>query len=132
VHAALIADPRSHGLFDRLVGVQRRMNKDGPAGRPVHQQHMPPPNWPGRAVGWDPGAAPSGDRRQADYFVRLLALHQQRIDRRIRKCQDAIVLAEVAGDIENVFGFRQLLAVEQQERQAIEGMIANLRRRFCG
>jgi hypothetical protein len=130
VHGAPVIGQRPHALFDRLLGVPRQMSSDGPDGGPVHQQRGPSQDWPGAAARRDPAAAPGGDRRQAEYFVRLLALQLQRSDRRIRKCRDAIVLAEAGADIENIVGFRRLLTVEQQERQAIEDMIANLQRRF--
>lgn len=75
--------------------------------------------------------AVAGDRRQAEYFMALLKLNLQRVDHRIEKCRAAIAFSQAAGDIENVIGFRDLLRLEQQERQAVEVMIANLRRRFA-
>ncbi|OBI87712.1 hypothetical protein BST16_02600 [Mycobacterium asiaticum DSM 44297] len=74
---------------------------------------------------------PNADHRQAVYFETMLTAHLRRIDRRITRCRAAIVSAEVAGDIENIYGFRSLLEDEQQERQAVEVWLENLRHRFC-
>ncbi|OBI90189.1 hypothetical protein [Mycobacterium asiaticum] len=74
---------------------------------------------------------PNADHRQAAYFVTMLTAHLRRIDRRIVRCRAAIHSAEVAGDIENIHGFRGLLEDEQQEREAVEVWLGNLRRRFC-
>ncbi|WP_155767901.1 hypothetical protein [Mycobacterium asiaticum] len=74
---------------------------------------------------------PNADHRQAVYFVTMLTAHLRRIDRRIARCRAAIASAEVAGDIENIYGFRSLLEDEQQEREAVEIWLDNLRRRFC-
>lgn len=73
---------------------------------------------------------PSGDHRQAEYFVRLLTQSLSRIDQRIEKCRRAIAFSQAAGDIENVLGFRDLMSNEQEERRAVERLIANLLRRF--
>lgn len=73
----------------------------------------------------------NADHRQAAYFVTMLSTHLRRIDRRIARCHVAIASAEVAGDVENIHGFRGLLEEEQQEREAVEVWLGNLRRRFC-
>ncbi|BDB43098.1 MULTISPECIES: hypothetical protein [Mycobacterium] len=73
---------------------------------------------------------PTGDRRQAEYFLALLTANLRRIDHRIEKCRAGITFAQAAGDIDNVLGFRDLFRVELRERQTVEALIAKLRRRF--
>lgn len=74
---------------------------------------------------------PSGDRRQAEYYLRLLTSKLSRIDRRIGICRDGITLSESAADVENVLGFRRLLRIELQDRQTVGAMIVGLQRRFA-
>lgn len=122
---------RSCGAFDS--GVRPRQHGMG------NEKHYPRMDLtPAKPTGQSRASAPryaagpfTGDRQQAEYFVALLNLNLQRIDHRIEKCRAAITFSQAAGDIENVIGFRDLLRLEQQERLAVQGLIANLQRRFA-
>jgi hypothetical protein len=76
-------------------------------------------------------APATADRRQAEYFVRLLIQTRLRIGDRIDHYQKAISSSEASGDAENVPGLRRMMRAEEQNRQAVEGLIENLRRRFA-
>ncbi len=72
----------------------------------------------------------TADHRQAEYFLRLLVQNRHHVDHRIGACQKAIALAEAAGDAEGASGLRHVACAEEQERQTLDRLIENLRRRF--
>ena len=59
--------------------------------------------------------------------MRLLGQRARYIDHRINDFQKAVAAAE-AGDAENV---RRQSRAEEKDRQTVEGLIANLQRRFA-
>lgn len=75
-------------------------------------------------------AADAADRRQAEYFVRLLMQNRRLMDHRIDEYQQAIAAAEADGDADAAGNFRRLSRLEQQDRQSIDGMLEKLRKRF--
>ncbi|HZC52344.1 MAG TPA: hypothetical protein VE441_07595 [Mycobacterium sp.] len=75
-------------------------------------------------------AAAIADRRQADYFLRLLAQSRRLSEHRIDRYQQAIAVCDSNGDAEGSANFRRMLCGEEQERQSLDGMIERLRRRF--
>jgi hypothetical protein len=75
-------------------------------------------------------AAATADRRQADYFLRLLAQSRRLSDHRIDQYQKAIAISESNGDVEGAASFRRMMCGEEQDRQTLDGMIDKLRRRF--
>jgi hypothetical protein len=78
------------------------------------------------------GAAPAvADHRQADYFLRLLAQSRRLSDRRIDQYHKAIAACEANGDVEGAASFRRMVCSEEQDRQTLDGLIENLRRRFA-
>ena len=76
-------------------------------------------------------AAAMADRRQADYFLRLLAQSRRLSQHRIDRYHQAIAVCESDGDAEGVANFRRMLSGEEQERQTLDGMIKKLRGRFA-
>jgi hypothetical protein len=77
------------------------------------------------------GAAPEmADQRQADYFLRLLTENRRLIDYRVDGYHKVIAMAEADGDVEGACGFRRLARIDEQDRQTLDGLIKNLRRRF--
>ena len=76
-------------------------------------------------------AAATADRRQADYFLRLLAQSRRLSDHRIDQYQKAIAISESSGDVEGAANFRRMVCGEEQDRQTLDGMIEKLRRRFA-
>ncbi len=72
----------------------------------------------------------TADHRQADYFVRLLTQNRRLVDHRIEEYQKAIATSEANGDIEAACSFRRMTRIEEQDRQTLDGMIEQLRRRF--
>jgi hypothetical protein len=75
-------------------------------------------------------AAATADRRQADYFRRVLTSNRRHIDHRLAEYQKAIATAEAAGDTETAAGVRRMARVEEQERRTLDGLIEKLQRRF--
>lgn len=77
-------------------------------------------------------AAPATDpdHRQADYFLRLLTQNCARIDRQIGQYQKVIAIAETRGAVDYGRRLRQMMRIEEQERQTVEGLIDRLQRRF--
>lgn len=75
-------------------------------------------------------AAATADRRQADYFRRVLIQNHRHIDHRLAEYQKAIAAAEAAGDAEGAASLRRMARVEQQERETLDGLIEKLQRRF--
>jgi hypothetical protein len=72
----------------------------------------------------------TADQLQAEYFLRLLAQNRHHVDHRIGKCQKAIAAAEAAGDTEGANGLRRMASAEEQDRQTLDRLIENLRRRY--
>ena len=72
----------------------------------------------------------TADQRQAEYFLRMLAQSRHHVDHRIGTYQKAIAAAEAAGDTEGAGGLRRTAWAEEQDRQTLDGLIENLRRRF--
>lgn len=76
-------------------------------------------------------AAATADRRQADYFLRLLAQSRRLSDHRIDQYQQAIAISESNGDVEGAANFRRMVCSEEQDRRTLDGMIEKLRGRFA-
>ncbi|HYB81632.1 MAG TPA: hypothetical protein VED43_08285 [Mycobacterium sp.] len=74
--------------------------------------------------------ADTADRRQADYFVRLLTQSRRLVDHRIDEYQKAIAVSEANGDVEGAGNFRRIARIEEEDRQTLDGLIEKLRRRF--
>jgi hypothetical protein len=72
----------------------------------------------------------AADYLQAEYFLRLLNQSRRHIDHRMAEYHKAIAAAEAAGDKEGAATLRRMEHVEEQDRQTLEGLIHNLRRRF--
>ncbi|CQD22601.1 hypothetical protein BN000_05662 [Mycobacterium europaeum] len=79
----------------------------------------------------DPAVADVADRRQADYFVRLLSQNRRLIDQRIDDYQKAIATAQANGDVDAVGNLRRMARIEEQDRDSVDGMLEKLRRRFA-
>jgi hypothetical protein len=76
-------------------------------------------------------AAPeTADHRQAEYFLRLLTQSRRLSDHRIDQCQKAIATSEANGDVEGAASFGRIVRIEEQDRQTLDSLIENLRRRF--
>lgn len=125
--AISLPDQRSAGYSHTRAHADRRSGW----GHVRQGKSMPSPTT-NRPAANDHCAAAAGtpDQRQAEYFVRLLTQRRQLIDHRIDKYQKAIAIAEASGDVENVRGFRRTTRIEEQDRQTVEDLIENLRRRF--
>ena len=76
------------------------------------------------------GAA-MADHRQADYFLRLLAQSRRLSEHRIEQYHKAIAAFEANGDVEGAASFRRMVCSEEQDRETLDGLIDNLRRRFA-
>jgi trans-aconitate methyltransferase len=72
----------------------------------------------------------TADYLQAEYFLRLLSQSRRHIDHRIGEYHKAIAAAQAAGDTEGAATLRRMEHTEEQDRQTLEGLIQNLRRRF--
>ncbi|OBH86629.1 hypothetical protein A5680_05020 [Mycobacterium sp. E2989] len=79
----------------------------------------------------DPAGADAADQRQADYFIRLLSQNRRLIEQRIDDYQKAIASAQVAGDADAVCNLRRMARIEEQDRDNLDAMLENLRRRFA-
>ncbi|WP_156688136.1 hypothetical protein [Mycobacterium sp. Marseille-P9652] len=101
---------------------EQRVHRPGPAGVPRHAGVGSPAPSPG-------GELPA-DHQQADYFLRLLIQNRRLIDHRIDEYRKAVAVAEAKGDADGVRTFNRMTFAEQQDRQALDGMIDSLRRRF--
>jgi hypothetical protein len=75
-------------------------------------------------------ASETADQLQADYFLRLLAQNRRLIDHRIDGHQKAIAVSEANSDPEGACAFRRMARIEEHEREILDGLIENLRRRF--
>jgi hypothetical protein len=75
-------------------------------------------------------AAAAADRRQADYFRRVLGQSRRHIEHRLAEYQKAIATAEADGDAEGASSLRRMARVEEQERQTLNGLMEKLQRRF--
>ncbi|OBK44241.1 hypothetical protein [Mycobacterium sp. 1081908.1] len=75
-------------------------------------------------------AAATADRRQAEYFRRVLTQNRRHIDHRLAEYQKAIATAETVGDTEGAAGIRRMARAEEQERRTLDGLIQKLQRRF--
>ncbi|WP_322861252.1 hypothetical protein U8D42_11665 [Mycobacterium europaeum] len=91
----------------------------------------PAPSADRRAGDVDPAVADVADRRQADYFVRLLLQNRRLIDQRIDDYQKAIATAQANGDVDAVGNLRRMERTEEQDRDSVDGMLEKLRRRFA-
>lgn len=83
-----------------------------------------------RDITLSPAAVETADHRQADYFRRILVQTGRQIDHRLGEYQKAIAAAVAAGDPEGAATLRRMARGEERERQALDGMIENLQRRF--
>ena len=125
-----IAAHRSSGARDRR-GRQPRGAAVRPGPAHVHQSGSAvTANRPAGAFDHAAVAADTADQRQADYFLRLLTQNRRLIEQRIDGYHKAIAVAEARGDAESACVFRRTARVEEQERKALDGLIANLQRRF--
>lgn len=75
-------------------------------------------------------AAGMADRRQAEYFRRLLGQNRRHIDHRIGDIRKAIATAEAVGDAEGAVTLRRLARTEEHDRRTVDDLLANLQRRF--
>jgi hypothetical protein len=76
-------------------------------------------------------AAPeTADHRQAEYFLRLLTQSRVLSDHRMDRYHKAIATFEANGDGEGAASFRRMASIEEQDRQTLDSLIENLRRRF--
>ena len=87
-------------------------------------------NRPAGDVECPASANETADYLQAEYFLRLLAQSRRHIDHRIAEYHKAIATAEAAGDTEGAATLRRMERTEEQDRQTLEGLSQNLRRRF--
>jgi hypothetical protein len=85
---------------------------------------------PAGDVGPSAAVAETADQRQAGYFLRLLAQSRRHVDHRIGEYHKAIALAEAAGDTDGAGTLRRMARLEEQDRQTLDGLMENLRRRF--
>jgi hypothetical protein len=76
-----------------------------------------------------PNAA-TADHRQADYFRRVLVQSRRHIEHRLGEYPKAIAATEAAGDAEGACNLRRMARIDEQERQALDGLIDKLQRRF--
>jgi hypothetical protein len=86
------------------------------------------PHRMGRPDAFHGGVA--ADQRQADYFVRMLTESCRLIDQRIDRFQRELALVEAAGDVNHARRYRRKMCGVQRDRQALETLVDNLRRRF--
>jgi hypothetical protein len=84
----------------------------------------------GWATAGEAEAPDAADHRQAAYFLQVLAQRRRVSDERINKFQKGLAIAHADGDVEGASGFRRLLRGEEHDRQVVDEMIENLRRRF--
>jgi trans-aconitate methyltransferase len=87
-------------------------------------------NRPADDVECPASANETADYLQAEYFLRLLAQNRRHIDHRIAEYQKAIATAQAAGDTDGAATLRRMAHGEEQDRQTLDGLIQNLRRRF--
>jgi hypothetical protein len=127
-----VAAHASSGAHDlRIRRPRRRIVRSEPVygsrGNPTPSLTINPP-----AGDVDPAAvAPeTADHRQAEYFLRLLTQSRRLSDHRIDQCHQAIATSEANGDVEGAASFRRIVRIEEQDREAIDSLIENLRRRF--
>lgn len=129
--AALINPQRSHEISHCHVRVQRHRTGDDPRSAPVYSYSpISVTPWPDATAYRSRPNRTRPDDRQAAYFFDLLTQHLRRINQRIGRCRAAITHSKVAGDIQNLEGFRRLLESEEHERHTVLELIANLQRRF--
>jgi hypothetical protein len=87
-------------------------------------------NRPAGGVESAAAANETADYLQAEYFLRLLAQSRRHIDHRIGEYQKAIATAQAAGGTEAAETLRRMERTEEQDRQTLDRLIQNLRRRF--
>jgi hypothetical protein len=85
---------------------------------------------PAGDLGSSAAVAETADQLQASYFLRLLTQSRLHVDHRIGEYHKAIALAEAAGDTDGAGSLRRMARLEEQDRQTLDGLIENLRRRF--
>jgi len=98
--------------------------------RAAHGRAVRPEAENGSAAADHVAAAEAADYRQAAYFLRLLTQSRLLGDERINKYSRAVATFEAKGDAEGAAGFRRRLRTEERDRQVVDRMIENLRRRF--
>jgi hypothetical protein len=72
----------------------------------------------------------TADQLQADYFLQLLTQQRRLVEHRVDEYQKAILNFEANGDVDAACNFRRMMRIEEQDRQALDGMIEKLCRRF--
>jgi hypothetical protein len=75
-------------------------------------------------------AAKAADRAQAEYFRRLLAQHGADTDQAIAEYHAAMDEQKARGDVTGIGELARQVRVAEQDRTAIDQMIAALDRRF--
>ena len=75
-------------------------------------------------------AAEAADRRQAEYYLRVLSQECLQIHRRIAKYQAATARYESRGGVDDARRCRRMIRKEEHDRDRLEGMIAALHLRF--
>jgi hypothetical protein len=143
-HAGLSDEGASRSVVERSAwdrrGGRPRSGSVRPGGVHVRQAGVTATPTPAVVTADRPSAgidaattvAEAADLRQADYFLRLLTQNRRIVEHRIEGFRKAIAGAEVSGNTEGVSGLRRMARTEEQEREALNGLIENLHRRFPG
>ena len=131
-HAQDVAEHLPNDVRDRSVGIHHRgMRLSGPVdARQRKSTSSTTMKQPGANDDHAAAAPATADRRQADYFLRLLTQGCRRIDHQIDKYRRAITSSEARGDVDYAQGVWGMIRIEEQDRQILEGLIDRLRRRF--
>jgi hypothetical protein len=125
--AGLSDDPATRSV----AGHSSSSARDRRARRPHSSGVRPgPPTGPAADVELSAAAAETADQLQADYFLRMLVQNRRHTEHRIGEYHKAIAAAEAAGDTDGAASLRRMAHLEQQDRETLDRLIENLRRRF--
>jgi hypothetical protein len=127
-----VAAHKPSGAHDRHA---RRARRSVVRSEPITGSQKKPISAPGKDrsggdADFSVAASETADQRQAEYFLRLLAQSRQLSEHRIDQYHKAIATSESSGDVEGAATFRRMARLEEQDRQTLDGLIENLRRRF--
>lgn len=121
----------SHDFGSGPLAVRRPLSSRDRRTRRAHPSAVrPEPVTAQPAADADPTAPEAAEHRQADYFLRLLGQSRRLIDQRIDEYQKAITAAQAKGDVDSACSLRRMARIEEQDRQALDGMLEKLLRRF--
>lgn len=115
----------------RSAPARRTAPREGRARRLHASVVRPEPAAPRPAPAGATAGADAADQLQADYFIRLLSKNRRLIEQRIDDYRKAIASAQVAGDADTVCNLRRMARIEEQDRDTLDAMLENLRRRFA-